>query len=173
MEIELERTFLLKKIPEGLKDCKSIEIFDIYIPQSVPHPILRIRKRGDVFEMTKKSPIENDSSEQEEHTISLSEKEFSELSNLDGKRLRKIRYFYPINNRTAEIDIYLDNLEGFATVDFEFDSSEEKSNFTMPDFCLAEVTQEEFAAAGYLAGKKYEDIQSFLEKYNYKKIKLG
>ncbi len=172
MEIELERTFLLKKIPEGLKDCKSIEIFDIYIPQSAPHPILRIRKRGEVFEMTKKAPIENDSSEQEERTISLSKEELSELSTLEGKRLRKIRYFYPINNRTAEIDIYLDNLEGLATADFEFKTVEEKTNFVMPNFCLAEVTQEEFAAAGYLAGKKYEDIQSFLEKYNYKKIKL-
>ncbi len=172
MEVELERTFLLKKIPEGLEDCKSIEIFDIYIPRSVHHPILRIRKRGEVFEMTKKAPIENDSSEQEEQTISLSKEEFSELSTLSGKKLRKIRYFYPINNRTAEIDIHLDNLEGLATADFEFSSSEEKSNFTMPDFCLAEVTQEEFAAAGYLSGKKYEDIQSFLEKYNYKKVKL-
>jgi len=170
MEVELERTFLLKKIPEKLKDCKFIEIFDIYIPQSVPHPILRIRKRGDVFEMTKKSPIENDSSEQEEYTISLSEKEFSELSVLEGKRLRKIRHFYPVNNKTAEIDFYLDDLEGLVTVDFEFDSSEEKSSFTIPDFCLAEVTQEEFVAAGYLAGKKYEDIQSFLEKYNYKNL---
>ena len=91
MEIELERTFLLKKIPEGLKDCKSIEILDIYIPRSAPHPILRIRKRGEVFEMTKKAPIENDSSEQEEQTISLSKEEFSELSALDGKKLRKIR----------------------------------------------------------------------------------
>ncbi len=172
MEVELERTFLLKKIPEGLKDCKSIEIFDIYIPQSVPHPVLRIRKRGEVFEITKKTPIENDSSEQEEQTISLSKEEFSELSALDGKKLRKIRYFYPINSRAAEIDIYLDNLEGLTTADFEFNSSDEKSDFRMPDFCLAEVTQEEFAAAGYLAGKKYEDIQSFLEKYNYKKIRL-
>ena len=172
MEIELERTFLLKKIPEGLKDCKSIEIFDIYIPRSAPHPILRIRKKGEVFEMTKKSLMENDASEQEEQTISLSKKEFSELSTLNGKKLRKIRYFYPVDNKTAEIAIHLDSLKGFATVDFEFSSIKEKSNFTMPDFCLAEVTQEEFAAAGYLAGKKYEDIQPFLEKYNYKKIKL-
>jgi len=171
MEVELERTFLLKKIPEGLKDCKSIEVFDIYIPQSAHHPILRIRKRGDVFEMTKKSPIENDSSEQEEQTIPLSKEEFSELSTLGGKKLRKIRYFYPTNNRTAEIDIYLDDLEGLAIVDFEFDSSEEKAEFKMPDFCLADVTQEKGTAGGILAGKKYSDIQSFLEKYNYQRFK--
>ena len=161
MEVELERTFLIKELPKNLKECKSIEVLDIYIPQSVPHPILRIRKRGSVFEITKKAPVENDSSEQEEQTISLSEQEFSELSNLQGKRLRKIRCYYPFNNKTAEIDVFLDDLEGLALVDFEFDSIEDKTNFAMPDFCLADVTQEEFIAGGFLAGKKYSDIKSF------------
>jgi len=171
MEIELERTFLLKKIPEGLKDCKSIEIFDIYIPQLVEHPILRIRKRGDVFEITKKSPVDlNDCSEQSEETILLTKEEFSGFLKVDGKRLRKIRYYYPIDNKTAEIDVFLDDLEGLVTADFEFDSVEEKKSFVMPDFCLVDVTQEKGTAGGILAGKKYSDIQSVLDKYGYKKL---
>jgi len=170
MEVELERTFLIKEMPKDLKQCKSIEIFDAYVPQLVPHPILRIRKKGNVFEMTKKAPIKNDSSEQTEQTIFLSEQEFAELSNLKGKRLRKIRYYYPLNGKTAEIDVFLDDLEGLVLVDFEFNSLEEKTNFTMPDFCLADVTQEEFVAGGFLAGKKYSDIQTFLNKYNYQKV---
>lgn len=169
--MELEKTFLLKKIPEGLKDCKSIEIFDIYIPQSVLHPILRIRKRGEVFEITKKSPIDlNDSSEQSEETILLTKEEFSDFLKLDGKRVRKIRYYYPINNKTAEIDVFLDDLKGLALVDVEFSSDEEKSSFIMPDFCLVEVTQEKGTAGGILAGKKYSDIQPVLDKYGYKKL---
>ena len=171
MEIELEKTFLLKKTPENLKDCKSIEIFDIYIPQSAHHPILRIRKRGDVFEMTKKSPIDlNDSSEQSEETILLTKEEFSDFLKLDGKRVRKIRYYYPLNNKRAEIDVFLDDLEGLVLLDVEFSSNEEKASFIMPDLCLADVTQEEFLAGGFLAGKKYLDIQSFLDKYDYKKL---
>ena len=98
------------------------------------------------------------------------EQEFSELSNLKGKRLRKNRYYYPINSKTAEIDVFLDELEGLVLVDFEFNSIEEKTNFRMPEFCLADVTQEEFLAGGFLAGKKYSDIQFLLEKYNYQKI---
>ncbi|OIO47192.1 MAG: hypothetical protein AUJ31_00175 [Parcubacteria group bacterium CG1_02_39_15] len=172
MVLELERTFLLKELPKGLKDCKSEEFFDIYIPRSVPHPILRIRKRGDVLEITKKSPQSFDAGEQVERTIPLSEKEFAELSTLPGKRLRKIRHYYPINGRVAEIDIFLDSLEGLGLVDFEFSSIDEKSGFKMPDFCLADVTQEEFAAGGYLAGKKYSDIEPFLKKYNYQKLQF-
>jgi len=171
MELELERTFLLKEKPEGLEKCKSVEILDIYIPKTVPHPTLRIRKRGSVFEMTKKSPTTNgDSSEQNEQTISLSEKEFTELSALSGKKSRKIRYYYPVDSFTAEIDVFLDDLEGLALVDFEFNSVEEKNNFVMPNFCLADVTQEEFVAGGFLAGKKYSDIEPFLDKYNYQKL---
>ena len=75
-----------------------------------------------------------------------------------------------IENLEAEIDIFLDDLEGLATADFEFVSSQEKDSFIMPDFCLADVTQEKTTAAGILAGKKYSDIEPFLNKYGYKKI---
>ena len=173
MTVELERTFLLKKAPKDLKNCEFIEILDIYFPTTMPHPILRLRKKNNVFEMTKKAPVrETDSSKQYEETISLSKEEFLELSKLPGKRLRKIRYYYPWNSTTAEIDIYQDDLEGLVLVDFEFDSIEAKNTFTMPDFCLADVTQEKGTAGGILAGKKYSDIEPILDKYNYQKIKL-
>jgi CYTH domain-containing protein len=171
MEIEFERTFLLKNIPAGMEKCKSIEIVDIYIPEAAEHPILRIRKRGNSFEITKKYPIKgNDSSEQGEYTISLSKEEFDELSQLKGKRFRKRRYFYPFDGRTAEIDIYLDDLEGLCLADFEFNDREQKDKFEMPDFCLADVTREKFAGGGMLAGKKYSDIQVVLNKWGYKKL---
>lgn len=171
MEIELERTFLLKYIPEGLGKCECREILDIYIPENSAHPTLRIRKRGEVFEITKKSPISNnDSSEQSEHTISLTKDEFDELAQIKGKRLHKNRFFYAHEDGVAEIDIYLDNLEGLAVADFEFSSREEMENFQMPDFCLAEVTQDKAIAGGMLAGKSYADFEKNLDKYNYKKI---
>jgi hypothetical protein len=55
-------------------------------------------------------------------------------------------------------------------VDFEFKNIEEKDKFLMPDFCLADITQEKFCAAGWLAGKEYSDIEQFLDTYGYKKI---
>lgn len=174
MEIELERTFLLRELPENLGECRKAEIIDIYIPASKEHPVLRIRKRGDKFEITKKEPIKgNDSSEQSEKTIPLTKEEFEELAVLKGKRFRKIRHYCPLaNNIRMELDVYLDNLEGLVVVDFEFDSVEEKDKFSMPDFCLADVTQEKAFAGGILAGKKYSDIEQILQKYNYKKLKI-
>ncbi len=173
MEIELERTFLLKNIPPDMEKCESIEIIDIYIPRTANHPVLRIRKKGDVFEITKKEPVKkNDVSEQYEKTIPLSEEEFNELAQIKGKRLRKKRYFYPFQRKIAEIDIYLDDLEGLGLADIEFNNKKEKDKFQIPDFCLVDITQEKFIAGGMLAGKKYSDIQSFLNKYNYHRIRL-
>ena len=171
MEIELERTFLLKYKPEGLDKCKSVEILDVYFPKTSGHPILRLRKKGDKLELTKKQPIKNnDSSEQSEHTIDLSKEEYDEFAKLDGKRLKKIRHYYSFNGRMAEIDIYQDGLHGLCVVDFEFEKVEDKNNFTMPEFCLCDVTQDKNFAAGILAGKSYEDIKNNLEKSGYQKI---
>lgn len=46
MEIELERTFLVKEIPADLWNYEHIEVRDLYIPRKEGYSILRIRKRG-------------------------------------------------------------------------------------------------------------------------------
>jgi len=167
--IELEKTYLAKSLP---KLEKGKDMIDIYIPTETRHPVLRIRKNGEKFEMTKKYPVvEGDSSKQYEFTIPLTKEEFEELSNsLKGKRIHKIRYNYENDGRVAEVDVFQDNLKGLVVVDFEFENESDKDKFQMPDFCLADVTQEEFLAGGMLCGKSYEDIQDKLKRYNYKRL---
>ncbi len=168
VEIELEKTYLVKKLPEGLEKCPHKEIFDIYIPAEVRHPTLRVRRKGNSFEMTKKEPIKGrDSSEQAEHTIKLSEEEFKSLADLKGKKVRKIRYDFPYNGMNAEIAVFKDELEGLALVDIEFSDSKTKDEYEMPDFCLADVTQDEVFAGGMLCGKKYADLEPYLDKFGY------
>lgn len=171
--IELEKTYLVKKLPENLKDCEFKEIIDVYIPKSSEHSKLRLRKNGDKFEMTKKEPVDDkDSSHQKEQTIILTKTEFDALNELEGKRVRKIRYCYNYNNQIAEVDMFQDLLKGLVVVDFEFEIMEEKDNFKMPDFCLADVTQELFIAGGVICGKCYKDIEDDLDRFNYKKLFL-
>jgi len=173
MEIELERTFLLKYKPKGLGKCPCCKITDIYFPEDEFHPVLRLRNRdGKKFEMTKKFPIlGKDSSEQEEHTIILSKKEFNSLAKAGGKKVVKVRHYYKMpNGQQAEVDIFKDRLIGLALVDFEFTNRKEKDKFMMPDFCLADVVQDKWLAGGILSGKKYFDLEKAFKKYNYKKI---
>jgi CYTH domain-containing protein len=170
--IEREKTFLLKYFPENLFSAPKKEIIDVYLPKTADHPVLRLRKNGESYEITKKQPIvKGDSSCQKEQTIVLTEEEFSDLfSQLDGKKLHKMRYYYEYLGRKAEIDVFLGDLQGLVLVDFEFETDEEKEAFCIPDFCLVEVTQEKDIAGGMLCAKKYADIEEFLNRFLYQPL---
>lgn len=168
---ELEKTYLAKYLPKGFENSPSREIIDLYFPQSSEHPKLRLRKKGSKIELTKKQPVNNgDASHQIEQNINLNDDEYKALSKLPGKVVQKIRYEYSYNGQIAEIDVFTGSLKGLVVVDFEFDSLEDKDSFTMPEFCLADVTQELFIAGGMLCGKSYQDIESDLNKFAYKKL---
>jgi CYTH domain-containing protein len=170
--IELEKTYLLKRLPKGLDRCRKERMTDIYIPKTAKHPIIRIRRIGDQYEITKKSPVqEGDSSIQDEHTIGLTKEEHAALARVSGKRLDKTRYRFIHNGIMGEIDIFHGRLKGLALADFEFESRMEMKAFRPPNFCLADVTQEEFIAGGMLCGKSYESIRKHLKRFGYRKIK--
>ena len=172
--LELEKTYLVNSLPQSMDKLKKKETLDIYFPQDVDHPTLRLRKNGDVFEMTKKDAVrEGDASAHVEHTITLTKQEFDALSRVDGKRVRKWRYYWPYVDQIGEIDVFQDDLAGLVLVDFEFETEEQKDLFVMPDFCLAEVTQEEFLAGGMICGKSYNDISMRLQQFGYVKLLLA
>jgi CYTH domain-containing protein len=172
--IELEKTYLAKKLPNALKSCEFKEIIDVYLPKTSVHPKIRLRKNGNEFELTKKEPVnDGDASHQNEQTIVLTETEFNDFNRqLEGKRVRKIRYLYDHNGRIAEFDVFQDELTGLVVVDFEFATLDEKENFQMPDFCLCDITQEDFVAGGMICGKSYADIEDNLKKFGYVKLFL-
>ena len=171
---EIELTYLAKNLPGGLVKFPSKEMLDIYLPSTSAHPGLRIRKRGDVVEITKKRPVvSGDASHQTEHTITLTEDEYRELSAVQGKRVAKTRYYYKEGGTDFEIDIFRGALEGLVLVDVEFSSLEKKNSFPMPSFCLADVTQESFIAGGMICGKSYADIENDLSRFGYHKLFLS
>ena len=171
---ELERTYLAKEFPADLKSFPWKELLDIYVPSTSEHPGLRIRKRGDVYEITKKRPVaDGDASHQTEDTILLSPEEYAELSQLGGKRVGKTRYYYKDGGVDYEIDIFTGDLSGLVLVDVEFGSIEEKDAFTAPSFCLAEVTHELFVAGGMICGKTYADIEKDLARFNYAQLSVS
>ena len=170
-EIELEKTFLAARLPEGIEDCRSEIIEDIYVPASVEHPILRMRRRGEKCEITKKEPVDGtDSTKQYEHTISLTPDEYAALAMATGKRFKKRRYYCQLGGHNAEVDVYLDALEGLVVIDFEFSDQASMDAFVAPDICLADVSQEASVAGGILAGKSYADVEQFLASYKYVRL---
>jgi CYTH domain-containing protein len=172
--VELELTYLAKELPDNLASLPAREMLDIYIPAKSEHPILRIRKQGKRYVITKKHPVvDGDASTQTEETIPLSKEEYEELRLLPGKRVAKTRYCMEQNNVNYEIDVFKEGLEGLVLVDVEFSTAKDKENFLMPNFCLADVTQETFIAGGMLCGKSYMDIQNKLNDFKYKKLQAS
>lgn len=170
-ELELELTFLAKELPKNLKTVKPTRIIDIYVPDISEHSHLRLRQKGNRYEITKKTPVvEGDASEQIEQTIPLTKDEFDALSSCSKKRVAKDRYNIEIEGKMAEVDVFTEGLKGLVLMDFEFNTVDEKSTFKIPSVALADVTQEDFIAGGLLAGKIYNDIVSELDRFNYRRV---
>lgn len=75
--IEIEKTFLVKKIPD-LNLFKSEDIKQGYL--SNPPSSLRIRQKGEKYELTKKIPLKKgDRGSNEEKNVELTEYEFKKL----------------------------------------------------------------------------------------------
>lgn len=169
--IELELTYLAKVLPADLLKSPSKHVVDVYVDNGTDHSDLRIRQSGDKYELTRKTPVYDcDASKQTEITIFLNQAEYKSLANVEARKVSKTRYFYEYEGGVAEFDVFCGALKGLVVVDFEFTSESEKESFVMPDFCLADITQETFIAGGVLAGKSYEDIADELDRFSYKKL---
>lgn len=160
--IEIEKTFLVKKLPKKLSLFKSSKIKQGYI-SSTSSP-LRIRQKGDKYELTKKIPLkEGDFSSVNEINIPLTENEFNKLWSLVEKSLEKTRYLIPIkDNLIAELDIYEKELQGLSVVEVEFISKKQMDSFIPLGWFSKDVTQEEFSANSFLAGKSFSEIKKYL-----------
>lgn len=170
-ELEIERTYLARVLPLGLERCPSKEIVDLYLPRKADHAKLRVRRSGDSYAITKKTPVsEASASIQTEETIRITPEEFKAISRADVRKIEKRRYLFPYGDLTAEIDVFGGKLKGLVLIDFEFKTPELAQSFLMPDFCLADVTEEDYIAGGVLSKYSYAKLKPFLKGYGYQKI---
>ena len=171
--LEIEKTYLLKEIPAGLAEARRVRISDKYVPIGGEHPRLRIREMGDKLEMTKKVRTHDTASIQEEHTIPLSADELVAFKDVPGYELRKFRHYLPWNGREVEVDLYLGPHEGLGVAELEFETREAMEAGEVPDFCGADVSEEDLVAAGYLSEKTFDEIKDALRaRYGYEPLAL-
>lgn len=180
-EIELERTFLIQKMPEEVRRAmygnadtakrgdlpmtegvEPVRIVDVYIPDGPEHSHLRLRQKGERYFITKKTPMQaGDASSQLEQTIELMRAEYEALAQCSEKRVVKDRYRVTLAGQPAEVDVFLDKLQGLVLVDFEFENTAAKDAFVPPKGFI-EVTELEAIAGGMLAGRSYEEVKDEL-----------
>ena len=134
--MEIERKFLVKKIPDNLDTYERIDMIQGYLNTA---PVVRVRKENDDYVLTYKgSGLLSHS----EYNLPLNKESFEHLlKKCDGIIISKSRYKIPIeNNLTAELDIFKGDLDSLKLVEVEFKSVEEANNFTPPEWFGEDVT---------------------------------
>ncbi len=137
---EIERKFLLKRLPNGLTSYPHAEIEQGYLAVEESGLQVRLRKKGETFSLTFKRGKSN---EREEREIRMSAEQFEALwPATEKRRLSKVRYDVPWREWTVEIDIYSGRHEGMIVAEVEFPDEENCADFIAPDWFGADVTGE-------------------------------
>ena len=76
-----------------------------------------------------------------EEEIEITEEQFDALwPATEGRRLAKRRFYVPLDERTAEVDVYGGGLTGLITAEVEFGSVAESEEFDPPPWFGDEIT---------------------------------
>jgi CYTH domain-containing protein len=135
---EIERKFLLKRLPDSLSSFPNEEITQGYLAAERGGVQVRLRKKGVVRSLTYKR---GNKTAREEREIRLSAEQFDALwPATEGRRLTKIRYDVPWKAHTIEVDIYTGRHDGVVVAEVEFPDEKTCAEFVPPDWLGEEVT---------------------------------
>ena len=150
--MEIERKFLIKQIPENLKQypCRIIE--QGYLNTS---PVVRVRRDNDEYYLTYKG---KGFLAREEYNLPLNAEAYAHLiKKADGNIISKRRYLIPVpdSKLTIELDVFDPPFAPLILAEVEFESVEEASAFTPPDWFAEDVTEDRQYANSYLSRKEF------------------
>lgn len=135
--LEIERKFLVDRIPGGLGEGDSIE--QGYLAIGDDGVEVRVRRRGDDMTLTIKSGPGMTRTEVE---LEIDAERFNALWPLtDGRRVNKTRHLIPLDGDvTVELDVYSGAHHGLLTAEIEFPSEDASDAFDPPAWLGREVT---------------------------------
>jgi len=135
--MEIERKFLTKHIPFDITVYPYKQISQAYISFS---PTIRIRQSDDKYILTVKG---KGHLAREEFELLLTKEDYDSLFlKTEGTPVVKKRYLVPVEEYTAEVDIYEEELEGLMTTEVEFPSLEAAEAFVAPEWFGRDVSEE-------------------------------
>ncbi|CAN5525644.1 CYTH domain-containing protein [soil metagenome] len=136
--LEIERKFLIEKLPGALDRYPHKEIAQGYLVVGRDQGHVRLRRAGRACTLTfKRGPARA----REEREIHLTPAQFAVLWPATvGSRLTKTRYSVPWKKLTVEIDIYRGSNDGLMVAEVEFPDVETYHSFQPPDWLGDEIT---------------------------------
>ena len=152
---ELERRFLVGRLPEGIADDRGWRISDRYIKDT--H--LRLRRMepmhgGEiVFKLGQKHvPSPPDFSRMTITNIYLSQGEYAVLAGLEALELHKLRHSIEHDGRIFSVDVFSRHLTGLVLAEVGFETPDEMDQtFDLPPWVIREVSADIRFTGGALA----------------------
>jgi CYTH domain-containing protein len=159
--MEIERKFLIDKLPEDLEQYQVRKIEQAYLCTS---PVVRIRREDDNFYLTYKGSGMM-AREEVNHQLT-SEAYYHLLTKADGNVISKKRYLIPLDHPqviegtpkppdeytlTIELDVFDKPFAPLVMAEVEFGSVEAAQSFLPPEWFGEEVTYEPQYHNSYMA----------------------
>ncbi len=136
--LEIERKFLIRKLPPGLERFPHHEIVQGYLTIGRDRSHVRLRRKGRVCTLTFKR---GSAAAREEREIRLNRAQFEILWPATmGSRLTKTRYDVPWKKLVVEIDIYRGSNDGLIVAEVEFPDQISCRKFAPPAWLGIDVT---------------------------------
>ncbi len=160
-EMEIERKFTIRKLPENLESYPFHHIEQAYLCTS---PVVRVRKEDDEYILTYKG---SGMMAREEHNLALNKDAYYHLrEKADGNIISKRRYLIPLVNPsfaegaptppadyvlTIELDVFDAPFAPLIMAEVEFGSKEAAEAFIPPDWFSEDVTYRKEYHNSYMA----------------------
>ncbi len=147
--VEIERKFLVERLPGGLETCEARHIEQAYL---CTDPVVRVRRAGGRYILTCKGA---GLFRREEFELLLSERSYRHLlAKADGRVIRKTRYLIPYAGRVIELDVFTGDLAPLVVAEVEFESEQQAMAFEPPDWFGREVTRDPLYSNAALSQRK-------------------
>ena len=125
--MEIERKYLLKKLPDNLDTYRHRHLEQGYLCTA---PVVRIRKDDDRYELTYKS---GGMMVRQEYNLLLTKDSYEHLKKkIDGRLISKKRYMIPYEKYMIELEVFENDLAPLVLAEVEFETEEEANTFTPP-----------------------------------------
>lgn len=135
MGMEIERKFLISRLPENLDSYDFHIIEQAYLTTD---PTIRVRMEDDRYYMTYKG---SGLIAHEEYNLPLTKDAYLTLkSKADGNVISKKRHLIPYGKYTIELDVFSEPFAPLIIAEVEFPSLDEADNFIAPDWFKEDVT---------------------------------
>ncbi len=134
--MEIERKFLIKRMPEDLTQYPCHQIEQGYL---CTDPVVRIRRKDHEYFLTYKS---SGLMARQEYNLDLNETAYNHLKKkIDGNLIKKKRYCIPLKSfLTVELDVFEGAFSGVIIAEVEFATVDEAQRFDPPEWFGQEVT---------------------------------